>query len=252
MLCKAFATLKFSGVHVRLWGVIIIFLIIGAICVGCYLSGHRDFAKFVVSLAGVVSVLFAVITALFGDTLRVLVNPLCLQIELPKVVNEFPDDRYDPRPLYTQQSPRPVRKVFMHHLVLREKTGGRIVKDCRVWLTAVRDGDSQPMRAFAVPRLMSWAPSEISPEKRSFGGSQVFDFGYHFVDQDFFEIARFSTQGGRFVHGTQDAPQVRQYVFQIEVDGFVSPQEHVVEVSFVLTPSSDLFPLGRRVSVRVL
>lgn len=203
--------------------VLVLFLGFVAVCGVLHGLGFEG-TGFAIEALGAIAVVFAVTTALYGDSLRDVTQPIELKIERPVVTNNFFEPKL--RGAITED-------VFCYHLRVRDTRSTRIVKNCRVWLVRIIDvmSDERPKEnfSFAVPRLMSWAPSEFSPELRSFVGHQVFDLGVIYPRIGVFEIALNLKQGGRFQAEFQ-FPERRQYVFQIEVDGLVSAKEHIVQV----------------------
>lgn len=210
---------------------------------GCsllYYFGKQDAAKFLISILTAASLLVAICVALFGDWLRGISIPTKFVIRPPERENEMLDHPNG-------------KNVFCHHLVVHELVGDRIVKDCRVWLTAVKAPDGAPLGAFAVPRLMTWAPCEFSGAVRSFRGQQVFDLGVFNVETFTFEVTFHADQGGHFPQSLRRfADQGRRwYVFRIEVEGHMLPQEHIIEVEIVSCPiDSALWLKGKRAVTR--
>jgi len=141
-----------------------------------YRSDQKDDAEFFLKVFSAFGVLFAVLLALYGDAIKNFADRIDLRIELAESTNNFQD---------LLATPAGAVRVFFHHLRVVSRTPHRPVANCRVWLVKIQDevaGDFREQFTFAVPRLMEWAPFEISPDVRSFSEDQVFDFGKSFMD----------------------------------------------------------------------
>ena len=82
---------------------------------------------------------------------------------------------------------------------------------------------------FAAPRLMEWAPSEYSPDARSFSEDQVFEFGKSILQKGTFQVSYYKAQGGAF-QGSCIGGHCRRYLFKITADNYIRPGLHTVEV----------------------
>jgi hypothetical protein len=247
----------------RLRILVVLFLFLVSASVLFYILGFKSEAAFAIQTLGAISVVLAVATALYGNVIRDFVQPLELRVEVPEVTNSgFDHWKYDgktgrpPKAMFDVSDMVAIDTpytVYCVHLRVRDARGERVVKDCRVWLTRVLHvGESgtttEPIR-FAVPRLMVWAPSEFSPDVRSFGGQQVFDFGIFFPTLGVFEVT--GKQGGNF-DCSFSHPGKRRFVFRIETEGFVSATEHTVEVSIEKCGTSADWPFEWRPNVCAL
>jgi hypothetical protein len=123
-----------------------------------------------------VGLVTAVAFAVYGEPLKAWFNPIELRIEVLSS-----DERN--QHLDSVQPSTDVRRVYCHHLKVRNLTPHTTLINCRVWLKRIFILDeSRPTKpeesvVFGVPRLMEWAPSEYSPDKRTFANSEIFDLG---------------------------------------------------------------------------
>ncbi|NUN61885.1 MAG: hypothetical protein HUU13_12460 [Burkholderiaceae bacterium] len=240
---------------------VVIFLVLIGICVVVFIVGLKAEATFAMQAFGAISVVLAVATALYGNVIREIVQPLDLRIELPTTTNSMFDlVSFDgkgriPKALFERCSEGVMSgitlnedfQVYCVHLRVRELNGERVVKDCRVWLTRVLNlsengSEDEPFR-FAVPRLMIWAPCEYSPEVRSFAGHQVFDFGLFYPAFGAFDLT--GKQGGNFDCSFR-APDRKRFIFQIECEGFMDAKEHRVDVAISKVERSEAWPFEWR------
>jgi hypothetical protein len=174
----------------------LIFLVVGIVFfIGCMFWWWDNQAKpaaFFVSCLTTVGVVSAVALALYGDFLREVFYPVRIKIEpVPeRDSNQFID---------TEKINDKERRIYCHHLRVRNLTKGTLAKNCRVWLkriTAIDEFGSEigpPL--FAVPRLMEWAPSEWSRSERTFSTSQLFDLGKTLDDNEGFLLTIERDQG---------------------------------------------------------
>jgi len=175
---------------------------------------------FLIDLIAAFSTLAAVLFALFGSFFRNRWHPIRLDLELPSQNNNFMDE-WDGV------------SVYCHHIQVRNLTPDRPVCNCQVWLTRLldegQDGQTEERVTFAVPRLMEWAPSEYSPDKRTFSSTQVFDFGVTAADSRGFILRKYGGQGGMF-EGNCGQGKKRRYVFSFSADNFQSSDTFAVDV----------------------
>ena len=198
-------------------------LIAAAICL--YSVGYKEQAEFMLHVITSLGVFSAVMTAVYGDTIKRTFNRIRLRIENPEQSDNFfneADARKGGR-----------TKVLCHHLRVKNTMPTQAVRNCRVWLVKILDengrGGFGEKFTFATPRLMMWAPWEYSPDMRSFSEDQVFDFGRTFVEEDGrFEVSLYRLQGGVF-KGDCEAGQRRQYVFKITADNYIKAGPITVE-----------------------
>ena len=145
-------------------------------------------------------------------------------------------------------------RTVCHHLLVTNHMPSRPVENCRVWLVKILDQNAQGKFdvefQFAVPRLMEWAPSEYSPDVRSFSEDQVFDFGRSYVDKGPFVVNVFKGQGGAF-KGDCDVGKSRQYVFRITADNYIKAKTVKVQVDVTKVERTEAWPHGFRTRVGV-
>jgi hypothetical protein len=148
---------------------------------------------FLLKFGFVVAAFVTIFLALFGDYLRELIFPIHVRIEIPEKGNVGLDE--------SMVNDKQVA-VYCHHLMVRNLTPHRVIKDCRVWLTKVfvqnAEGKWEPKNQSPVPRLMEWAPSEYSANQRTFSTWQVFDFGMTIENNGGFVLRADREQGGNF------------------------------------------------------
>jgi hypothetical protein len=171
-------------------------------------------ADFMVKCGFVIGTFVTIILALFGDYLREIVFPIDLSIEDPKESNTVFDMCDFKEEKFKWECPQLFGKtfnVYCHHLRVKNLTPHRPINDCRVWLKKIhvehnglwkeenQDANGQwHKNKFAVPRLMEWAPSEYSRDKRTFSTEQVFDFGKTLSNNGGFMVTIWRRQGGTF------------------------------------------------------
>jgi hypothetical protein len=199
--------------------------IVGAVIL--YLEGNKDRSEFMLHVVTAIGVFSAVVMALYGERIKRRVNRISLTIEKPEQSDNFFNDADSLSGGRT--------KVFCHHLRVKNSMPTEPVKNCRVWLVRILDENDrcgfEEKFKFAVPRLMEWAPSEYSPDVRSFSEDQVFDFGKCFVEQGGrFELNVYKTQGGMLKSGCLVGER-RQYVFRITADNYIKAEPITVELS---------------------
>ena len=188
-----------------------------------YQSGQKDDADFYLKVFSAFGVLFVVLLALYGEAIKNFVDRIDLRIDLAERADNFQN-------LFATNAG--AVRVLCHHLRVVNRTPYRPVVNCRVWLVKIQDevaGEFKEQFIFAVPRLMEWAPSEVSPDVRSFSEDQVFDFGKSFVDQDRFDVSYYKSQGGTF-RGSCATGQSRRYIFRITADNCIRSKLYTVEV----------------------
>ena len=199
----------------------VVFLCLIAAAVWFYNSGEREYAGFLLQVITVFGVISAAAMAVYGDRIKRWWNRIDLRIEQAgqsdNFFNHIPGSG----------------NVFCHHLRVINSLPTQPVTNCRVWLMRIFDatdgGVFEEKFKFAVPRLMSWAPTEYSPEARSFSEDQVFDLGRSFVEQGGrFQIDAYG-QGGIF-KGDCLAGQTRRYMFKITAENYIKAGLVTVEI----------------------
>jgi hypothetical protein len=202
---------------------LLVFVLIGAVV--AYVKGHTEGARFLVQAFSGVSVVLAVLVALYRDLLTNIADGIRLRIELPEQTDNFENRKATPEGVVRKQC---------HHLRVVNERPHRPVNNCRVWLVRILDeiseGRFEEKFKFAVPRLMQWAPFEYSPDVRNFSHDQVFDFGESIVDLGGFKVSYFRQQGGAF-KGNCEPGKCRRYVFKITADNYIRSKPFTVEVS---------------------
>lgn len=175
-----------------------------------------------VSWIGATSVFFAVCTALFSEQMIELVSPIRLEIvPMPEI-----NDKIEDTEVAGEKSP-----CITKHLLVRDRVGQRMVRDCRILLSEIRCGETgKILEKFVVPRYMDWAPREIHKFTASFAGHFVLDFGCYLPLKQQFIVATHSGQGGSFEQRIQTASGRRHYIFEVEYAGVRQNGRHVIEV----------------------
>jgi hypothetical protein len=182
--------------------------------------GEADFILRCVLALGTLS---AVLVALFGDCLREWVDPVQVRIEVPEDSNTAFD--------FVTVDDEDVQ-VYCHHLCVINETPHKPIKECRVWLKRIStpsDDGRWKGPKFAVPRRMQWAPFEYSPDKRTFGTAQVFDFGMTFGNEKGFKISVAPEQGGTFTTRFPAGKKAR-FTFYVTADNYHQEREFSFEV----------------------
>lgn len=181
-------------------------------------------ADFFVRWVMTLGIFGAVLAALFGDYLRERIFPIDLQIEIPPKGNAVFD--------LTNVGGQAVN-VYMHHLRVRNLTPHRPLKDCRVWLKSISvksvSGDWEPKNQSPVPRLMEWAPSEFSRDKRTFSTWQIFDFGLSLANNGGFLVKWDRDQGGNVPRQFPVGTQLR-FTFFLTADNYQDQKEFSFDV----------------------
>lgn len=209
----------------------VILLVIAAIL---YIKEFRDEAQFGLHALTALSVVIAVVVAVYGDALRQVIAPIHLSIELPKNANSYWDE--------PESNGRKVDE-YCHHLSVENHPAYRVVVNCQVWLVGIEDWTPsdgwKPLVQFAAPVLMEWAPntySALCQHRMSFLESHVFDFGATRLESGEFQFRKFRDQGGRLDPNCKPG-QSRRYVFKIVADNDVTANRFTVEMrSFACTP----------------
>ena len=177
---------------------------------------HKEFAKLMLQAILGTFTLGSLLVALFGKYLQQLIDPVRLEIEVPEESNTVIDRRL---------IDGTVRVVFCHHLRVRNRTPHLTITNCRIWLRAIYklDGDGQWRQpfVFAVPRLMRWAPHEVTPRERTFSKQQVFDFGQTIESNLGFEVTIDKEQQGTFT-GVMPTRNRARYVFLVAADNYTA------------------------------
>jgi len=171
----------------------------------------------------------AVFAALFGEYFREKIFPIDLCIEIPQKGNVgFDEGIINGQPV----------KFYFHHLLVRNLSPHRVIKDCRVWLRKVfvqnAAGEWEPKNQSPVPRLMEWAPSEYSRDKRTFSTWQVFDFGMTLSNNGGFVVSADREQGGNFSRIFPVGKKVR-FTFFVTADNYQEETEFSFDVDVVQT-----------------
>jgi hypothetical protein len=192
---------------------------------------HKEFAKFAMQCVVSAFTLIALLVALFRNYLQQLVDPIRLNMEVPEESNTVLD---------SQIINNVPRDVYCHHLKVVNLTSHQSVRNCRVWLKAVytpllNQAWGQPFR-FAVPRLMEWAPNEISKNERSFSKEQVIDLGKTIGQNGGFIVSFNKDQGGTFTSAFAINTRAR-FVFFVSADNY--PQEKVFTFEVSIPASID-------------
>jgi hypothetical protein len=215
---------------------------IAAIAWACCLFKHGNIqaADFVVKVALSLGTLSAVVCALFGEWLREWSDPIRIKITKPLTENNNADKR-----------PTDQKYEYCHHLVVQNCTPQKPITDCQIWLKRIffkPEGDEWKEIPFAVPRLMQWAPSEYSPEKRTFGHQQTFDLGVTVQNNEGFKLT--IKQGGMFISVFKVGEKVR-LVFVVTANNYSGDDEFPVEVDIhktqktgTITPAEVFVPVG--------
>jgi hypothetical protein len=203
---------------------VLVLVFLASVAAVCYVypSDHGK-ADFILKCVLSLGTLIAILVALFGDFFRELADPIRVQIEVPGESNTAFDvaivDDEDVQ-------------VYCHHLCVRNRTPHRPIRDCRVWLKRIstqnEDGHWEETK-FAVPRLMQWAPFEYSPDKRTFGTSQVFDLGITLGNDKGFKAAVTPAQGGAFTTRFPAGKKVR-FTFFVTADNYHKERDFSFEV----------------------
>jgi hypothetical protein len=199
-----------------------------AIAWACVLFKYGDTqtADFVVKVTLSIGTLSAVVCALFGDWLRELSDPIRVKIGVPEENNNILDDFRDERD-------GQVYKAFCHHLEVTNCTPQRPLENCRVWLKKIfvegLDGKWDDKTKFAVPRMMEWAPSEYSRDKRTFSKRQVFDLGMTLSCDRGFRLAVERDQGGNFNRNLNVGQKIK-LVFFVTADNYTRSEESSFEI----------------------
>jgi len=194
---------------------------------GLFIYDDTQTADFVVKVTLSIGTLSAVVCALFGDWLRELSDPIQIKITKPLKENNFADKR-----------PADQKNVYCHHLVVQNCTPQKPIEDCQIWLKRLLfkpEGDGWKEIPFAVPRLMQWAPSDYSPEKRTFGHQQTFDLGVTVQKNEGFKLT--IKQGGAFISGFEVGEKVG-LVFVVTANNYSGDDEFPIEVEIHKTPKT--------------
>ena len=184
-------------------------------------------ADFILRCVLTLGTLAAVLVALFGDFLREWVDPIQVRIEVPEESNTA----FDFRTVDDEDV-----QVYCHHLCVKNETPHKPIKECRVWLKGIatpsEDGHWNGPK-FAVPRRMQWAPFEYSPDKRTFGTSQIFDFGMAFGNDKGFKVSVAPAQGA-FTALFPAGKKVR-FTFFVTADNYHKEKDFSFEVDVPIT-----------------
>ncbi len=145
------------------------------------------YAEFFLRCVTPLGTITAVLLALYGDFLRGWFYPVEIKIIVP------PDEETND---YLDEIPETHRKVYCHHLRVKNSTPKKPIENCRIWLKTIeiKKEDKWNRIPFTVPRLMEWAPSEYERNKRTFSTDQVFDLGKIYQDNAEFLLTIDRTQ----------------------------------------------------------
>jgi hypothetical protein len=209
--------------YILIWGLIAA----GAVFfIGAYRVYGYDpaTADFLVKCALSIGTLSAVLFALFGDYLRETLDPIRVKIELPTESNTVIDK------CLINGVPA---NAYFHHLLVRNLTPHKPIKNCRVWLKKIFvqqvNNEWSDEAKFAVPRLMEWAPSEYSRDKRTFSKQQVFDLGRSLQYNGGFIAAYDRDQGGA-VNRQFPVGSKLKFVFYVTADNYQKEEEFCFEI----------------------
>jgi hypothetical protein len=194
---------------------------------GLFKYGDAQTADFVVKVTLSIGTLSAVVCALFGDWLREFCEPVRVKIGAPQENNNILDD-------YRDERDGQVYKSFCHHLEVINCTPQKPLENCRVWLKKISveglDGEWDNSRTkFAVPRLMEWAPSDYSRDKRTFSKRQVFDLGMTLSSNRGFRLTIERDQGGNFNRFFNVGQKIK-LVFVVTADNYTRSEESSFEI----------------------
>lgn len=211
-----------------MWGLILVpvFYLLSLYLLVAYGNAPDNFsaADFVVKCGFVVAAFVAIILALYGDFFREWVFPIDVSIEIPQGNVAFDKAR---------AADGQIVDTYCHHLLVRNLTPHRAVKDCRVWLKSVSvkntRGEWEPKNQTPVPRLMEWAPSEYSRDKRTFATWQVFDFGRTISNNGGFELCIERDQHGAFPRKFSVGDKLRFFFF-VTADNYQMEKEFSFDV----------------------
>jgi hypothetical protein len=175
--------------------------------------------EFYLKCAVPLGTLLAILIALFGESFREAWESIQVKIKKPDKENNFADKR-----------PADQKYEYCHHLVVQNCTPQKPIEECQIWLKRLlfkpEDGDWKEI-PFAVPRLMQWAPSDYSPEKRTFGHQQIFDLGVTVQNNEGFKLT--IKQGGMFISVFKVGEKVG-LVFVVTANNYHGDNEFYVEV----------------------
>lgn len=198
-----------------------------------YSYHDEELGKFMLTTVSSLTVLTAITGALYGDRIRTWVDPIKLSFEQI----QSPNSEYDKHPDYGA--------VFVHHIRVKNENPDRSVINCRIWLEHVldenSDGTFSAKTTFAVPRIMNWAPAEISPESRSFSDEQIFDLGYTRVADGKFYPTWNPNQGG-YVNPellSCKTQQCRRYLFRLAAENYHPKHHEIVEIRAFMPQLTD-------------
>jgi hypothetical protein len=214
--------------HTFFWSLITVFAIY-FIAAAWLFRDDLPTADFLIRFGLSFGTLVAVLSALFGDYLRETLDPIRVIIEVPKESNVVID-----KCIFNNAA----ADCYRHHLVVRNLTPHKAIKDCRVWLKKIRvqqvNNDWKDDPIFAVPRLMEWAPSEYSPDKRTFSRKQVFDLGTTIEKSGGFEASYNRAQGGNVPRHFLVGKKLR-FIFVVTGDNYLEEKEFCFEIEVLPT-----------------
>jgi hypothetical protein len=182
--------------------------------IGTQGDAQRASAVFGIRVLTSLSVITAVVLALFGDRLRELASPIRIQIKRPERDNDVIDWTNfvrDPNSGRIEKDTGQTwpphfdhlrgLQVFCQHLLVENLTKHRAIEDCRIWLEKVEllvNNEWRREETFAVPRMIEWAPAEYSRNARTFCTNNVFDLGMTLDQGCGFMLTTDRDQGGQF------------------------------------------------------
>jgi hypothetical protein len=154
---------------------------------------YPDHADLLLRCLTPIGTISAVAFALYGDFLRGWFYPV--QIEIQVLSDEERNQHAD----WGERDGRKNRRCYCHHLRVKNLTPQKTIINGRVWLKSISIIDDSRSRIepinYAVPRLMTWAPSEYDGEKRTFLKDQTFDIGKTWDENEGFEFQIHEKQG---------------------------------------------------------
>lgn len=217
------------------------FLVLAVTCQAAGVAAQAEFIFKVVAALGVIS---AVAVALFKAEVLTITARVSLSVELVSPDN-FENDGTHPL------SNTPGKKINYHLRVRNLKTQHR-VENCSVRLTRILDHkeDSNFVQAFAfaVPRLMTWAPADISPLERSFYHDEIFDLGVLFLSDGYFQLTYHKDQGGVF-SGNCEFSKRRRYEFRVRATNYFGDEYFTFELEPRKVTPSENWKHGYRLEI---
>jgi len=197
--------------------------------------------EFYLKCAVPLGTLLVILVALFGKSFQEAWESIQVKITKPERENNFADKR-----------PTDQKYEYCHHLVVQNCTRQKPIEECQIWLKRLLfkpEGEDWKEIPFAVPRLMQWAPSDYSPEKRTFGHQQIFDLGVTVQNNEGFKLT--IKQGGLFISVFKVGEKVG-LVFVVTANNYRGDDEfpvgieiHKTQKSGAITPAEVSIPKGK-------